>query len=87
MEWLNYHHLLHSWRVAKEGGVTDAAARLRLRQSSVSAQLHQLESSLGEKLLERQGRSLRLTETGRLVLAYAEGIFTLCGELQRALEG
>jgi LysR family transcriptional activator of nhaA len=87
MEWLNYHHLLYFWMVAKEGSVTGAAARLRLRQSSVSAQLRQLETSLGEKLLERQGRGLRLTEAGRMVLGYADEIFTLGGELRQALEG
>ena len=31
MEWLNYHHLLYFWTVAREGGVARAAEELRLR--------------------------------------------------------
>ena len=44
-EWLNYHHLYYFWTVVREGGVTKAAARLRLAQPTVSAQLRLLEQA------------------------------------------
>ena len=61
MEWLNYHHLLYFWSVAREGSLAKAAASLRLSHPTVSAQIHRLEDSLGEKLFRKQGRRLVLT--------------------------
>lgn len=87
MQWLNYHHLLYFWTVAREGSITRASAHLQLAQPTVSAQLRQLEKSLGHKLFERQGRSLALTETGRLVFEYADEIFSLGRELVDVVSG
>ncbi len=87
MEWLNYHHLFYFWTVAREGGMTKAAALLRLAQPTVSAQIKQFERALGETLFERHGRRLALTETGRIVFRYADDIFTLGRELQETLKG
>jgi LysR family transcriptional activator of nhaA len=87
MTWLNYHHLLYFWTVAREGSVTRACEVLHLTQPAVSAQLRTLERSLGEKLFERRGRQLVLTDTGRVVYRYAEEIFTLGRELQQTLSG
>ena len=87
MEWLNYHHLLYFWTVVREGGVSKAAAKLRLSQPTISAQVKMLEASLGERLLERQGRTLALTEPGRVVYRYADEIFTAGRELQETLKG
>lgn len=87
MDWLNYHHLLYFWTVAREGSVTQAADRLQLTQPTVSAQLRQLEKRVGAKLFTRQGRSLALTATGRMVLEYADEIFSLGRELQDVLAG
>ena len=87
MEWLNYHHLLYFWTVVREGGVSKAAAKLRLSQPTISAQVKMLEGSLGERLLERQGRTLVLTEAGRVVYRYADEIFTAGRELQETLKG
>jgi len=87
MQSLNYHHLMYFWHVAKEGSVTKAAATLRLRQPTVSEQLRTLEDSLGEELFDRRGRSLKLTETGRVVFRYADEIFRLGRELQDTLAG
>jgi LysR family transcriptional activator of nhaA len=81
MEWLNYHHLLYFWLAAKQGSVTEAAAELRLAQSTVSAQIRQLEHVLDERLFRRDGRRLVLTEVGRTVYRYAEEIFGLGREL------
>ncbi|MCE9596302.1 MAG: transcriptional activator NhaR [Planctomycetes bacterium] len=81
MEWLNYHHLLYFWTVAREGGVARAAARLHLTHPTVSGQIRELESALGEKLFVRVGRGLELTEMGRVVFGYADEIFALGREL------
>ena len=87
MEWLNYHHLLYFWLVAREGSLARASAELRLAQSTVSGQVRALERSLGEKLFARSGRRLVLTETGRVVYRYAEDIFALGRELRDTLRG
>jgi len=86
MEWLNYHHLLYFWTVAREGSVTRAAGELRLGQPTVSAQIRTLEEALGEKLFTRAGRNLALTEVGRVVFRYADDIFSLGRELLDAVK-
>ena len=85
MEWLNYHHLLYFWTVAKEGGVSRAAEVLPLAQPTLSSQIKKLEKSIGHSLFERSGRTLVLTETGRLVYRYADEIFGLGRELSDVL--
>lgn len=87
MDWLNYHHLLYFWTVARAGSIARAAQELRLAQPTISNQLKTLEASLGVKLLERQGRRLVLTDVGRTVLRYADDIFRTGRELQRAVKG
>lgn len=81
MRHLNFHHLYYFWVVAKEGHLTRAAGLLHVSQSSISAQIRQLQDQLGHELFEREGRSLRLTEYGHVVLEYAESIFSLGSEL------
>ena len=87
MEWLNYHHLLYFWTVARTGGVSAASAELRLAQPTISGQLRLLEEHFGEKLFHRVGRRLELTDMGRLVYRYAEEIFMLGRELTDAVRG
>lgn len=87
MEWLNYHHLLYFWVVAREGSVTRASEQLYLSQPTISAQIRALERSLGEKLFMKSGRNLVLTEIGRVVFRYAEEIFSLGRELTDTLKG
>jgi LysR family transcriptional activator of nhaA len=65
MEWLNYHHLLYFWTVAREGGISKAAEKLRLSQPTISAQVRMLEEAVRERLFQRHGRTLVLTDTGR----------------------
>jgi LysR family transcriptional activator of nhaA len=86
MDWLNYHHLLYFWTVAKEGSISKASQELRLAQPTISGQIRALEESLGEKLFRRQGRGLVLTDVGRVVYRYAEEIFSLGREMQDALK-
>src|SRR5687767_9024484 len=85
MDWLNYHHLLYFWVVAREGSIAAAGKKLNLTQPTISAQLRLLEESLGEKLFEKAGRGLALTEAGRIGLRYADEIFALGRELRDTL--
>jgi LysR family transcriptional activator of nhaA len=87
MRRLNFHHLLYFWTVAKEGHLTRAAQQLHVSQSALSSQIRQLEDQLGQALFTREGRQLRLTETGRVVLDYADGIFALGNELLASVRG
>jgi len=86
MPFLNYHHLMYFWTVAREGGVARAAEKLHLSSPTISAQIHELEGVLSEKLFERRGRTLVLTEMGQLVYKYADDIFTMGRELLDAVK-
>ena len=87
LSWLNYHHLLYFYTAAREGSIAKAATVLHLTQPTISAQIRALEEALAERLFERRGRGLALTEAGHLVSRYAEEIFALGGELQGMLAG
>jgi LysR family transcriptional activator of nhaA len=87
VEWLNYHHLLYFWTVARLGTISKAAKELSLAQPTISGQIRQLEETLDVKLFERAGRGLKLTEMGQMVFRYADEIFTLGGELMDTLKG
>ncbi len=87
LEQLNFHHLFYFWRVAKLGHLTRAAEEVHTSQSALSAQIRQLEEHLGERLFTREGRRLVLTDTGQLVLTYAENIFGLGQEMLGRLQG
>jgi LysR family transcriptional regulator, transcriptional activator of nhaA len=87
VEWLNYHHLLYFWTVVREGSISKAAEKLRLTQPTISAQIRQLEESLGQRLFQRQGRTLVPTDVGRLVYRYADDIFNIGRELLETVRG
>ncbi len=82
---VNYKHLHYFWAVAREGSVARASERLHLTPQTISGQLSLLEEHLGVGLFTRVGRNLELTETGRLVLSYADEIFSLGGELEEVM--
>lgn len=79
---INYKHLHYFWAVAKQGGVARASEHLHLTPQTISGQISLLEDSLGEALFSKVGRNLELTDAGRLVLGYADEIFSLGGELE-----
>ena len=85
LDWLNFHHLLYFRAVAREGGVVKASRHLHVSPPTVSAQIRQLEAQIGERLFQRVGRGLVLTDLGRTVLHYADGIFELGEELKGAV--
>ena len=65
----------------------EGGGKLRLAQPTISAQIRQLEESLGERLFQRQGRTLVPTDVGRIVYRYADEIFSIGRELQETLRG
>ena len=78
---MNLHHLRLFRAVATDGSLTGAARRLNLSQSALSTQIKALEASLGHDLFDRQGRSLVLTEAGRIALDHADAIFKTAEDL------
>ncbi|MCO5143485.1 MAG: LysR family transcriptional regulator [Oligoflexia bacterium] len=84
-QWINYHHLYYFKKIAEEKSVSKAAAKLKLGQPTLSAQLKQFEENLGVQLFERKKNRLKLTPTGAIALEYAKSIFKLGEELSEAL--
>ena len=74
---LNYRHLHYFWVVTKEGGFARAAERLEMAVQTISAQVRELEKSLGHQLLKPAGRGVALTEAGQAAFARAEEIFRI----------
>lgn len=87
MDWLNYHHLYYFWRVARAGSISAACRELLLAPPTISAQIQELERSLGQTLFSRRGRRLALTEAGRMAYRYADEIFSLGREFVDVLQG
>jgi len=87
MPHLNLKHLRYFWAVATHGSIARASEILHLTPQTISGQLRELEDQVGAKLFAKSGRSLALTDTGRLVFSYADDIFRLGDELEDALAG
>jgi len=87
MAHLNLKHLRYFWAVASHGSIARASEVLHLTPQTISGQLRELEDQIGAKLFAKSGRSLALTDTGRLVFSYADDMFRLGDELQDVLAG
>jgi DNA-binding transcriptional LysR family regulator len=72
--------------IVEAGGFTRAAERVHVAQPGVSAQIRQLERELGQELLDRSGRQVRLTDTGAAVLPYARAALRAIDELRDVAE-
>ncbi len=83
---LNYNHLYYFYTVATEGSIVKASARLHLTPQTISGQITTFETQIGFDLFERQGRTLQLSEMGRLIYSYAQDIFQLGDELKNVLK-
>lgn len=66
---------------AELGSVTRAAGYLHLTQSAVSMQLKRLEDSLDQKLFDRVGKQLTLTQSGLQLLSFGRRILALNDEV------
>jgi LysR family transcriptional regulator, transcriptional activator of nhaA len=84
---LNYHHLRYFLAVATNEGITPASAALKVSAPTLSAQVKELENFFGKPLFRREGRRMRPTETGRLLMRYAERIFATGDEMVEVLRG
>lgn len=87
MPTLNFRHLMYFRAVAHDGNLTRAAAKLNVSQSALSVQIRALEDRVGQKLFERRGRALVLTEAGRIALDGADAIHAAGEEVAAALAG
>ncbi len=87
MDWLNYHHLYYFWTTARLGSISAAAEDLNLARPTISAQLKQLEKSMGHDLFDRSSRRMQLSEFGQTAFRYAEDIFSTGREFQDLING
>ncbi|WP_137957269.1 LysR substrate-binding domain-containing protein [Burkholderia sp. 4M9327F10] len=71
--------------VVETGAVSAAAMRLARTQAAVSMQLRRLEEEVGQRLLERSPRGVRLTDAGHRLLPYAHTILGAGADARRAL--
>jgi DNA-binding transcriptional LysR family regulator len=80
---------LHSLRVfltvAQEKSFSRAAGKLLRTQPAVSLAIQRLEQTLGEQLIDRMAKDLRLTDAGEIVLEYAQRFENLQNDLENAL--
>lgn len=81
----NLHQLEIFIKVANAGSFSRAGKDLLMSQSAVSQHMRSLEASMGTKLFERGARGVSLTEAGLTLDEYANRIFGLITETQRAV--
>lgn len=62
--------------MAKDESLTKTAERLNVSQPSLSQHLHQLDAALGQRLMERNGCGLRMTEAGKELENRLHGVYT-----------
>ncbi len=82
---MDLRHLTTLCAVIDRGSFSAAAEALGISQPAVSSQIRSLEERLGERLLDRSGRGIRVTEAGRVVERYARQVIALEVELEREL--
>ena len=74
---LNFERLRILHAVAAHGSVNAAAAALHVTNSAVSQQIAKLENDLGQPLLERNGRGVRLTDAAAALASHARRMIAL----------
>ncbi|MEN6536072.1 MAG: LysR family transcriptional regulator [Bryobacteraceae bacterium] len=72
--------------VASEKSFSRAAEKLLRTQPAISLAIQRLEHELGERLIDRTGKEILLTDAGRIVLEYVRRFENLRHELENALE-
>jgi molybdate transport repressor ModE-like protein len=71
--------------VDRQGSISGAAEACGVGQPSATKQLKTLESAVGEKLVERNGRASRLTEAGQIVVAHGSRVLDTLQGLEEEL--
>ncbi|MFD5430948.1 LysR family transcriptional regulator [Kitasatospora sp. NPDC127067] len=82
---MEMHQLRYFAAVVDEGTFTAAAARLHVSQSGISTQVAKLERELGQLLLDRAGRQVRLTPAGEAVLPLAKNALATLDAIQHTV--
>src|ERR1051325_8495772 len=82
---LNYNHLYYFHVAATEGSLSAAAAKLGVKQSTVSEQLRTLERTLNRTLFERTSGGMRLTSAGQIAYEHSSVVFRAGDRLLQAL--
>ncbi len=82
---MNFNHLRVFYTVAQSQNFSRAAEKLHISQPAVSTQIRKLEETLGVPLVENYGRKIKLTDAGQLLHEYAERIFILSQEAEKAI--
>ena len=72
--------------VAEEANFTRAAERVHVAQPAVSAAIQRLERELGEQLLDRSHRTVRLTAAGEAALPHARAALAAAADIQVAID-
>jgi DNA-binding transcriptional LysR family regulator len=72
--------------VAKEQSFSRAAEKLYRTQPAISIVIRKLEESVGQPLLVRGARQVKLTDAGELLRDYAERLLNLRDEIQKGME-
>jgi DNA-binding transcriptional LysR family regulator len=72
--------------VAEEANFTRAAQRIHVAQPAVSAQISRLERELGQPLLDRSHRTVRLTAAGEAALPFARQALRAVSDVRTAVE-
>ncbi|WP_062646504.1 LysR family transcriptional regulator [Streptomyces maremycinicus] len=83
---LNLERLRTLDALARHGSVSGAALGLHITTSAVSQQMAKLEREVGQRLLAKQGRGVRLTDAGRLLADHASRILSQVELAQSDLE-
>ncbi len=86
MRTLNLHQLATFQVVAKHCSYVRAAEELHFSQPAVSAQIRQLEETLGVKLFDQIGRKTHLTQAGEELYRYSQRIFSVIEETWETME-
>jgi DNA-binding transcriptional LysR family regulator len=73
-------------KVVEKKSFSKAGEAVFLSQPTVSLQVRALEQELGTRLLDRQGREIRTTQSGKVFYGYARRILQLAGEAEQAIE-
>lgn len=77
---MDFDQLITFLEVARQGSFSRAGEKVFRSQSAVSAQIRQLEQEYGDRLLDRSGKTVKLTPAGQVFYEYAERLKNLRDE-------
>lgn len=82
---MNLHALRIFVKVAELKSVTKAAEALSISQPAVTVQIRNLEKEIGLKLIESEGRGIKLTQEGEFLIDRAESLFDMEKDIENKL--